>query len=55
MTNNFKASWLLKDKNITLDIATVIKDLPLEESHKGLGVTEGDVIQHSSMREKIRK
>ena len=46
---------LLKAKNITLDTATVIKDLKLEESYKYLGVTEGDEIQHSSMREKIRK
>ena len=33
----------------------VIKDLETEESYKYLGVTEGDGILHSSMREKIRK
>ena len=44
---------LLKAKNITLDTATVIKDLEPEESYKYLWVTEGDGIQHSSSREKI--
>ena len=34
---------------------TVIKDLEPEESYNYLGVTEGDGIQHSSMREKSRK
>ena len=33
----------------------VIEDLEPEERYKYLGVTEGDGIQHSSMREKIRK
>ena len=46
---------LLKAKNITLDTTAVITDLEPEESYKYLGVTEGDGIQHSSMREKIRK
>ena len=46
---------LLKAKDITLDTTTIIKDLEPEESNKYLGVTEGDGIQHSSMREKIRK
>ena len=46
---------LLKANNITLDTTNIIKDLELEDSCKYLGVTEGDGIQHSSMREKIRK
>ena len=46
---------LLKAKNITLDTVMVIKDLETEESYKYLGVTEGDGILHSSMREKIWK
>ena len=47
---------LLKAKNITLDTITIIiKDLEPEENYKYLGLTEGDGIQHSSMREKIRK
>ena len=45
----------LKAKNITLDTITIIKDLEPEENYKYLGVTEGDEIQQSSMREKIRK
>ena len=46
---------LLKAKDITLDTTTVIKYLETEESYQYLGVTERDGIQHSSMREKIRK
>ena len=46
---------LLKAKNITLDTTTIIKDPEPEESYKYLGVTEGDGIQHSSMREKVWK
>ena len=44
---------LMKAKNMTLDTATVVKDLEPEESYKYLGVTKGDWIQYSSMREKI--
>ena len=46
---------LLKAKNITLDTITIIKDLEPDDNYKYLGVTEGDAIQHPSMREKIRK
>ena len=46
---------LLKAKNSTLDTITIIKDLEHEKNYKYLGVPEGDGIQHSSMREKIRK
>ena len=51
----FSRGKLLKTNNITLDTTTIIKDLEPEESYKYLGVTEWDRIQHSSMREKIRK
>ena len=51
----FLRGKLLMTKNITLDTTTIIKDLEPEESYKYLGVTEGDGIQHSSVREKIRK
>ena len=51
----FLRGKLLNAKNITLDTTTIIKDLQLEESYKYLGVTEGDGMQHSSKREKIRK
>ena len=43
---------LLKAKNITLDTATVIKDLEPKKSYKYVGVTKGDGIQHSPMRKK---
>ena len=46
---------LLKAKNITLDTATVIKNLEPDECYKYLWVTERHGIQHSSMRETIRK
>ena len=46
---------LLKAKNSTLDTITIIKDLEHEKNYKYLGVPEGDGIQHSSMRENIRK
>ena len=46
---------LLKAKNITLDTITIIKDLETEENYRYLGVTEGNGIQDSSMREKIQK
>ena len=46
---------LLQAKNITLYTATIIKDLETEESYQYPEVTEGNGIQHFSMREKIRK
>ena len=46
---------LVKAKNITLDTTTVITDLDPVESYKYLWVTEGDGIQHSSIRKNIRK
>ena len=46
---------LPKAKKFTLNTATVVKDLELEESYKYLGVTEGDRTQHSFMREKNQK
>ena len=51
----FLRGKLLKAKSITLDSTTIIKDLEPKQSYKYLGVTEGDEIQHSSMREEIRK
>ena len=46
---------VLKTKNITLYAATVVNDLEPEESYKYLGVTEGDGIQYSPIRENIWK
>ena len=51
----FLSGKLLKPKNITLDTTMIIKDFEPEKSFKYMGVTEGDGIQHSSMREKLWK
>ena len=39
-----------KAKNITLDTITFIKDIEPEKSYSYVGLTEGDGIEHSSMR-----
>ena len=51
----FVRGKLPKTKNITLDTTTIIKDLEPEESCKYLGVTEGGVIQDSSMRKNLER
>ena len=51
----FKRGKMVNTKNIELDVNTVIKELEQESTYKYLGVNEGDGIQHSMMKEKIRK
>ena len=51
----FKRGKLTRSASLELDIATIIKDLNQEEFYKYLGVNESDGIQHSQMKEKIRK
>ena len=51
----FKKGTLAETSSIKLDINTTIKELEQEESYKYLGINEGDGIQHSQMKEKIRK
>ena len=51
----FKRGRLADSSNIELDVNTVIQDLEQEGTYKYLGVSEGDGIQHSQMKEKIRK
>ena len=51
----FKKGKLTETSSIKLDINTTIKELEQEESYKYLGINEGDGIQHSQMKEKIRK
>jgi len=51
----FKRRQLANSSNIELDVNTVIQDLEQEGTYKYLGVSEGDGIQHSQMKEKIRK
>ena len=53
--SNFQKGKLTETSSIKLDINTTIKELEQEESYKYLGINEGDGIQHSQMKEKIRK
>ena len=51
----FKGGKMVKSEFVHLDMDTVIKSLDQEDVYKYLGVNEGNGIQHSSMKEKIRK
>ncbi|XP_031559231.1 uncharacterized protein LOC116295530 [Actinia tenebrosa] len=51
----FKKGKLTKKSNIQIDIDTVIKELDQEKTYKYLGIDESDGIQHSNMKEKVRK
>ena len=51
----FKRGKLTQTTSLELDRSTIIKDLEQEELYKYLGVNENDGIQHSQMKEKIRK
>ena len=51
----FVKGKLIKSSCIILDIETIIKELDPEECYKYLGVNEGDGINHTKMKEKIRK
>ena len=51
----FVRGKLTKKESVTLDLDTVIRELDPEETYKYLGVNEGDGINHSSMKEKVRK
>ena len=46
---------VVTSENIELSDDTIIKQLDQEETYKYLGVNEGDGVQHSKMKEKIRK
>ena len=46
---------LTKTSNIVLNQDTAIKELDQEGTYKYLGINEGDGIQHSKRKEKIRK
>ena len=46
---------LTKTSNIVLNQTTTIQELDQEGTYKYLGINEGDGIQHSKMKEKIRK
>ena len=51
----FKRGKLTQTTSLELDRSTIIKDPEQEELYKYLGVNESDGIQHSQMKEKIRK
>ena len=51
----FSKGKLTTWQDVQLDINTTIKDLEPGEAYKYLGMDEGDGIQHSKMKEKIRK
>ena len=51
----FKRGRLDNSSNIDLDVNTIIQDLNQEGTYKYLGVSEGDGVQHSQMKEKIQK
>ena len=52
---SFVRGRIHKKSSIVLDTETTIKELDPEASYKYLGVNEGDGINHSAMKEKIRK
>ena len=51
----FKRGRLADSSYIVLDVNIIIQDLDQEGSYKYLGVSEGDGVQHSQMKENIRK
>ena len=53
--SNIQKGKLTKTAAMILDNETTIRELEQEESYKYLGVCEGDGIQHSKMKERIRK
>lgn len=52
---SFKKGKLTSTGNIVIDVDTEIQELDQEGVYKYLGVDESDGIQHSKMKEKIRK
>ena len=51
----FRKGRLADSSSIKLDVNTIIQDLEKEGTYKYLGVSEGDGVQQSQMKEKIRK
>ena len=52
---SFKKRKLVSTESIEINDDTAIQELNQEEAYKYLGVDESDGIQHSTMKEKIRK
>ena len=51
----FRRGKLKNTENIELNLDTVIKGLEQDATYKYLGINEGDGIEHSKMKEKVRK
>ena len=51
----FKRGKLVSATNIHLDLNTTIRELEQNDTYKYLGIDEGDGIQHSLMKERLRK
>ena len=47
----FKRGWLVDSSNIELDVNTVIQDPEQEGTCRYLGISEGDGIKYSQMKE----
>ena len=52
---SFKKGKLISTGNIELDNETTINELDQDSGYRYLGVDESDGIQHTKMKEKIRK
>ena len=52
---SFKGGKLVETLDLQLDANTCIKELDQEGTYKYLGVTKGNGIKHSAMKEKVRK
>ena len=52
---SFKGGKMVETSDLQIDADTCIKELDQQGTYKYLGVTKGDGIQHSAMKEKVRK
>ena len=52
---SFKAGKLVEMLDLQLDANICIKELDQAGTYKYLGMTKGEGIQHSAMKEKVRK
>jgi hypothetical protein len=51
----FKYGKLPKSQNISLNNQRVMQNMELQETHKNVGIGEGDVIDNSQMKDKLVK
>ena len=55
LADSLKTSKVTKEKNIGIDIDTIIKDLEQESIYKYLGINEGKGMQHAKIMNKHEK